>query len=74
MTEILIFKRKTTQSGGSTIITIPPEIIEYLSLKEGDEIGLSEKEPSRDMKHIKLWNYTAKKKEDEELEPLIKGA
>ncbi len=37
---MIIFKRTAVGKGNSLGVTIPPEIIEYLELKEGDEISM----------------------------------
>ena len=35
------FKKKIFASGGSLAITIPPEISDYVEVKEGDELTLT---------------------------------
>jgi len=40
MEEKVQFTRTLIKTGSSLAITIPPEMIEYLELKEGDEIKM----------------------------------
>ncbi len=41
MKDKLLFKRNATKTGGSITIAIPPEVLEYLEIKEGTKIALS---------------------------------
>lgn len=51
------FKRKAVEQGGSIMVTIPPELLEYLEIQSGDEIGILS-EISKYGKYISLWNVT----------------
>lgn len=52
--EQIVFKRKVTQNGGSLGITLPPELIDFMELKESDNVSLVA--DSKTGKHLKLWN------------------
>lgn len=52
--EQIVFKRKVTQNGGSLGITIPPELIDFMDLKESGNVSLVA--DSKGGRHLKLWN------------------
>lgn len=54
------FFRKTVKSGGSLTISIPPELCDYVDIKEGDLIGLVGDE-AKHGKYIGLWNEDKQK-------------
>lgn len=53
----IIFKRKATANGGSIVVTIPPELLDFLDLKEGNEVAITANSKSR--KSLVLWNNDA---------------
>lgn len=56
------FPRKAFEQGGSISITLPPELIDYLDLREGGEITLAA-DKSKHGRFVALWNEKQQKKE-----------
>ena len=50
-----IFRRKVMELGGSLAITIPPEIVEHIGIKAGDELVMQDKEKGKG-KYFAGWN------------------
>ncbi len=52
--ETIVFQKKIYVTGGSHALTVPLELINFLELKEGDEINLAAYTGKRG-KYISLW-------------------
>lgn len=63
MSEQVTFIRKATIAGGSIVVTIPPELLEYLGIEVGMDIGLVG-DRSKHGKFIGVWNVTGQTKKE----------
>ena len=54
----IIFERKASTSGNSIVISLPPELMAYLDIKQGDDLCLIGQEKKKG-KFLAIW-----KKED----------
>jgi antitoxin component of MazEF toxin-antitoxin module len=61
MAEVL-FKKTARTMGNSIYVTIPTELLEYLDIKEGDELALHGEEKSKG-RFIALWKSSEAKKQ-----------
>ena len=55
MADKIVFWRETRSNGGSIIVAIPPEVCEYMDIKDGTKIGFQE-DQSKHGKFVGIWN------------------
>lgn len=59
--ESIIFKRNASPLGGSISVVIPPELLEFLEIKEGMELHIAA-DKSKHGRFIAIWNPEQQKK------------
>jgi len=58
-----IHYNKARKIGGSTVVSIPPEILEKLGIEEGDEIAFQKENSDKHGDYASFWNQDKQKEQ-----------